>query len=664
MTLWPYVANRAQERVSTLLNKLFGTQFAVLTDGGVQPTTEGIWVSRASGTSILAMDAEILETSPSSARWTCNLKNTVFMAATASVLIINVQASSIERARGIRLLLGQVFAAHLEMLGKGHKSLLLFAIRDYDGTVPVETLNEKLADYMQRAWARTPKPSDLGDCTVTDAFDYELVVLPNMLEAPIEFNAVVVQLRSRFSNRLNGNYLFKPNYWKLVLANRLEVHLARLWYSITDNWAVLNRKAFVVGSRLPSAVEEKYASNKRTCLFREQYEDHAKDVHSLAVRHAHNELIEIIGLLKQAIQHESTDETMAACMAECYNGAMATFGTIVHHHPHGVRNAKLQELQAQCDEALGTLFDKQAKPDTAAVDASLCDGMESLSQDDPKRKLPDGDEERPESKDNGGMNTAVDTFSLIESMLMQKAIDESAQEAEIQKRNELISRQNEDIVKLKTIAESQNVLIGTPGDESGKRRNVLGNASAISIAQAASVNQLKLKLDVQMALGDERKCKISEKQAEISELRLRIAQQDTVLSQQEAKIARQTGKINELRIELRGQKMLNDERKHDISKQDDVISTLKSRVSEFDVEISERWINVDEQGAEISGLRANATQQAAELARQQAKIDRMYEEIYQLMSATTEQKEKSSRQKCELGPREAADGALGVVVDT
>ncbi|RKP07781.1 RHD3/Sey1 [Thamnocephalis sphaerospora] len=184
---------------STLGNALFDAQFSVSQDGKSTSSSEGVWMSKVSGMNVLAMDAAMMAASDSGKGWTCRLRNHVFVTAVSSVFIVNVNESTFKKDSysNVVFLLKHIFSAHLALFGRRHKTLLLFAIRDYTEQTTQTKLRSILATYIKSAWDRVKKTVKGKKRSANDFFDYSIVALPSKLDAPDEFDAAVAQLRTR-----------------------------------------------------------------------------------------------------------------------------------------------------------------------------------------------------------------------------------------------------------------------------------------------------------------------------------------------------------------------------------------------------------------------------------------------------------------------------------
>ncbi|KAF8948035.1 Dynamin-like GTPase that mediates homotypic ER fusion, partial [Entomortierella lignicola] len=115
------------------------------------------------------------------------------------------------------------------------KTLLLFVIRDHVGATPLANLSNTLRADLDKIWQGLSKPEGLEDCKISDYFDYMFTTLPHKLLQPEKFELEVDQLRSRFANPSDPNYVFQPQYSKRVPADGLHVYAGGIWEKIMTN---------------------------------------------------------------------------------------------------------------------------------------------------------------------------------------------------------------------------------------------------------------------------------------------------------------------------------------------------------------------------------------------------------------------------------------------
>ena len=106
---------------------------------------------------------------------------------------------------------------------------MLFVIRDFIGTTPLANLSATLTADIQRIWDSLSKPSDLQEAKLTDYFDLSFVALPHKILAADKFENEVKELRKRFVDKTNENYVFKPSYHKRIPADGVAFYMENIW---------------------------------------------------------------------------------------------------------------------------------------------------------------------------------------------------------------------------------------------------------------------------------------------------------------------------------------------------------------------------------------------------------------------------------------------------
>lgn len=112
---------------------------------------------------------------------------------------------------------------------------MLFVIRDHVGSTPLANLSNTLRADLERIWHGLSKPEGLEDCKITDYFDFMFTTLAHKLLQPEKFESDVDQLRLRFTNPTDPNYVFQPQYSKRVPADGLHIYAGGIWDKIMTN---------------------------------------------------------------------------------------------------------------------------------------------------------------------------------------------------------------------------------------------------------------------------------------------------------------------------------------------------------------------------------------------------------------------------------------------
>ncbi|KAG0355674.1 Dynamin-like GTPase that mediates homotypic ER fusion [Gamsiella multidivaricata] len=224
---------------STLLNRLFGTNFDVMSETARMQTTKGIWISKGKDMKVLIMDVEGTDGRERGEDQDFERKSALFSLATSEVLIVNMWEHQVGLYNGANMgLLKTVFEVNLQLFGGNRgkeKTLLFFVIRDHVGATPLANLSNTLRADLERIWQGLSKPEGLEDCKISDYFDFMFTTLPHKLLQPEKFESEVLQLRQRFSDPSNPNYVFQPHYSRRVPADGLQFYAEGIWEKIMTN---------------------------------------------------------------------------------------------------------------------------------------------------------------------------------------------------------------------------------------------------------------------------------------------------------------------------------------------------------------------------------------------------------------------------------------------
>ena len=142
--------------IGTLLNALFGTDFAVMSTERREQTTQGLWLSRSNIPGVLVMDVEGTDGRERGEDQRMSHKSALFSLSIADVLLINLFETDVGRYNGANYgLLKVVLEANLNQFlsKKVTKTLLLFVLRDCSGRISKESLSNSLKDDMNNVWS-------------------------------------------------------------------------------------------------------------------------------------------------------------------------------------------------------------------------------------------------------------------------------------------------------------------------------------------------------------------------------------------------------------------------------------------------------------------------------------------------------------------------------
>ncbi|KAF8494740.1 protein SEY1 [Russula emetica] len=227
---------------STLLNRLFGTNFDVMDESKRQQTTKGIWMCRGHDMNVLVMDVEGTDGRERGEDQDFERKSALFSLASSEVLIVNLWEHQVGLYQGANMgLLKTVFEVNLGLFGKksqesaNQRTLLLFVIRDHIGATPLANLQATLIADLQRIWDTLSKPPELQDRKLTDYFDLSFTALPHKILASDKFESDVRTLRGRFTNKSRDDFLFKSAYHKRIPADGVAFYMEGIWEQVQTN---------------------------------------------------------------------------------------------------------------------------------------------------------------------------------------------------------------------------------------------------------------------------------------------------------------------------------------------------------------------------------------------------------------------------------------------
>ncbi|KAI0645779.1 root hair defective 3 GTP-binding protein [Trametes meyenii] len=227
---------------STLLNRLFGTNFDVMDETKRQQTTKGIWMCKAKGANLLVMDVEGTDGRERGEDQDFERKSALFSLASSEVLIVNLWEHQVGLYQGANMgLLKTVFEVNLGLFGKktpdgrNQRTLLLFVIRDHIGTTPLANLQATLSADMQKIWETLSKPPELKDKLLSDYFDLSFAALPHKILAADKFENEAKNLSRRFLDKSRGDYVFSPQYHKRIPADGAAFYMEGIWEQVQSN---------------------------------------------------------------------------------------------------------------------------------------------------------------------------------------------------------------------------------------------------------------------------------------------------------------------------------------------------------------------------------------------------------------------------------------------
>jgi len=224
---------------STLLNKLFNTKFQVMDEQSRQQTTKGIWISQAENSNLLILDVEGTDGRERGEEQDFERKSALFTLAISEVLVINIWENMVGLYQGANMgLLKTVFEVNMQLFLRQQgkiKTLLLFVIRDFTGRTPMSNLSYVLSTELNKMWKDISKPEEYNDSELSDYFDLMFTSLPHKIFLPEQFENEVTQLKERFYNPEDPNYVFKPNYHRGIPADGFSNYAESIWDQVAYN---------------------------------------------------------------------------------------------------------------------------------------------------------------------------------------------------------------------------------------------------------------------------------------------------------------------------------------------------------------------------------------------------------------------------------------------
>lgn len=232
---------------STLLNRVFGTTFDVMNEADRRQTTKGIWMCKGKDMDVLVMDVEGADGRERGEDQDFERKAALFSMASSEVIIVNMWEHQVGLYQGANMgLLRTVFEVDLALFQANKakqnkttagydKTHLLFVIRDHVGSTPLSNLENTITNDLNRIWDTLVKPEGTESSKITDYFDLTFTALSHKILQPDNFNKEVENLRKRFIDKTDPDYVFKPIYHKRIPADGLAQYMGGIWDAVVSN---------------------------------------------------------------------------------------------------------------------------------------------------------------------------------------------------------------------------------------------------------------------------------------------------------------------------------------------------------------------------------------------------------------------------------------------
>jgi len=235
---------------STIMNQVFGCEFAVLdAKKAREQTTQGIWFgSSPKARDIVCLDLEGTDSAQRKEnRHNLERQTALFALTITELLIVNMWSNQVGLASGMNIeTLRAIVEANLRLFTPDSKTILLFLIREQPsnenqpGTTSKGVIQEILTKEIQKIWDSIEKPASFKESTIDALFTIKFFFLPPMHYEQEAFKKAVRDLRQRFIDPQNENFLFdrESHYSKSVPMNGLYQYCTQIWDAVYNDEAL------------------------------------------------------------------------------------------------------------------------------------------------------------------------------------------------------------------------------------------------------------------------------------------------------------------------------------------------------------------------------------------------------------------------------------------
>ncbi|PPQ99267.1 hypothetical protein CVT24_009312 [Panaeolus cyanescens] len=227
---------------STLLNHLFGTDFAVMDPASRGRTTNGIWLSAAHDPpNLIVMDVEGSDGSSRDDNQTFERKSALFALATSRALVVNMWENQVGLYNGgnmglLRIILEEYLALFGGVAAADYEPpQILFVIQAHSGITPLNSLSNTIMADLERMWQGIVKPPSLSSQQLKDHFNFQFESLPHIIWAPDAYKKGIDTLRKRFTDKNSSSYLFQQSKPPSVPVGGLELHMQMIWQKVQSS---------------------------------------------------------------------------------------------------------------------------------------------------------------------------------------------------------------------------------------------------------------------------------------------------------------------------------------------------------------------------------------------------------------------------------------------
>ena len=329
---------------STLLNHLFGTEFATMNETtGRQQTTKGIHA--AFGKKLLVFDVEGSDSRErGDADSLFERKAALFALAMSEVVMVNMWQNDIGRYNASSIpLLKTVFEVNLQLfaVNTNAKCHLLFVIRD--STNDVKVIEGQVRRDLDLIWSQLTLPKNLAGRPFEDFFVFHFFPLPHFRLMREQFDKSVVELNAEFVDPESPNYLFREQTGKVIPGDGLYQYIHSVWEAITENKEL----------NLPS--QRRTLSTFRCDMFvkaaLEEFEKKVQEQIDAAIDREGFDFSSVAGaMVDAAVQeyNEKSERYVEDIVAEKRQGMIAKMGEVLQPYfgrlAHKVRDQALVEF--------------------------------------------------------------------------------------------------------------------------------------------------------------------------------------------------------------------------------------------------------------------------------------------------------------------------------
>lgn len=223
---------------STLLNKLFDTNFEVMTSTvGRGQTTKGVWMACHRETKVMVLDCEGTDSKERGEdRQKFEYSSSLFALAMADVLIINMWTNDVGRYTASNYgVLKIVFEMNLKLFQQECAKKIIIVLRDFDPKRNIKSkIEELILKDIDKIWVEIKKPEKFKNSGPETFFHFEFITLPHKKYCEKEFEEEIGLMRTRLFPD-SKQYMFDHiSAEKNVPADGLKQYILQIWNDIVN----------------------------------------------------------------------------------------------------------------------------------------------------------------------------------------------------------------------------------------------------------------------------------------------------------------------------------------------------------------------------------------------------------------------------------------------